>query len=617
MRRYSMTELLEALEAEPNMPYSLYMDAEAVAKKTAAEDPAYSWVIPYLKERIEEYQKTPIISATFQEYANFDRVGERHLADGRMYALRERLNRLAIAVLLDIDGAVPLYEDILYEFLHLPTWSLTAHLLDHSLEDYWDIPAGPYDDTGRIRGLGRMRKQSQDLCSNTAAFMLAEMAQLLEGKIEPCLIRWSRQEVYERVLGNFMSLSPFLYYETLPTNWSGVCMSSIGCAAIYLITDPKTLVPVLMRCLEGLRVHESGYIDDGFCPESFGYWKYGFEHVIMFAELLYRRTGGRIDLMEDEKWRKVAAFGTNCCVGKTMKMPFGDCGWRDQYDEAVRSYIGGTLGLVVPPQGDTKKSFINAFEHAPVQLRHLVWRMKPERTTDEFPRSVTYPEAMCYIGSYRSKDDPVYLLVKGGNNGESHNHNDVGSFVIIAGDNMVAADTAGGDYNRDYFREKRYTFFATRSISHNVPIVDGAEEFPGAECRPKSFSKSEAGDEDYIAFDLTGVLPTRKLTAFRRAFTGNRRTGHIVVEDTFELTEGCEIRDRVVCLDEPAVLNEGAIRINGEGGMTLSFDGQQLRADIQAVPHKVEGRERVYTIDLIPRRREAGTTVIRMDWDRK
>ena len=108
MRRYSMTELLEALEAEPNMPYSLYMDAEAVAKKTAAEDPAYSWVIPYLKERIEEYKKTPIISATFQEYANFDRVGERHLADGRMYALRERLNRLAIAVLLDIDGAVPL-----------------------------------------------------------------------------------------------------------------------------------------------------------------------------------------------------------------------------------------------------------------------------------------------------------------------------------------------------------------------------------------------------------------------------------------------------------------------------------------------------------------------------
>ena len=617
MRRYSMTELLEALQAEPNMPYALYMDSEAIAKKTVAEDPDYAWMVPYLKEKIEEYKKTPIASATFQEYANFDRVGERHLYDGKMYALRERLNRLAIAVLLDIEGARPLYEDILYEFLHLPTWSLTAHLLDHSMEDFWDVPAGPYDDTGRIRGLGRTRMQSQDLCSNTAAFMLAEMAQLLEGKIEPCLIRWSRQQVYERVLGNFMSLSPFIYYETLPTNWSGVCMSSIGCAAIYLITDPKTLVPVLMRCIEGLRVHESGYIDDGFCPEGFGYWQYGFEHFIMFAELLYRRTGGRIDLMEDEKWRKVAEFGTNCCVGKTMKMPFGDCAWRGQYDEAVRHYIGGTLGLVVPPQGDTKKSFINAFGYAPVQLRHLVWRMPTPHTTDEFPRSVTYPKAMCYIGSYRSKDDPVYLLVKGGDNGESHNHNDVGSFVIIAGDDMVAADTAGGDYNRDYFREKRYTFFATRSISHNVPIVDGVEEFPGTECHPKSFSMTQQGDEDHILFDLTGVLPTPKLTAFHRAFTGNRKTGRITIEDTFQLSEPCEIRDRIIAINKPEVLGKGAIRLNGQGGMTLYFDEDQLRVDIQTVAHKVEGRDHIYTLDLIPRHQSAGVTTVKMVWDRQ
>ncbi|MBQ8953059.1 MAG: heparinase II/III family protein [Clostridia bacterium] len=616
MRRYSMTELLEALQAEPNMPQALYMDSEAIAKKRVAEDPDYAWVVPYLKEKIEEYKNTPIEQATFQEYANFDRVGERHLSDRKMYALRERLNRLSIAVLLDIEGAVPLYEDILYEFLHLPTWSLTAHLLDHSMEDYWDIPLGPYDETGRIRGLGRTRKQSQDLCSNTAAFMLAEMAQLLEGKIEPCLIRWSRQEVYERVLSNFMSLSPFLYYETLATNWSGVCLSSIGCAAIYLITDPKTLVPVLMRCIEALRVHESGYIDDGFCPESFGYWQYGFEHFVMFADLLYRRTGGRIDLMEDEKWRKVAEFGTNCCVGKTMKMPFGDCGWRGQYDEALRSYIGGTLGIVVPPQGDTKKSFINAFEHAPMQLRHLVWTQKPERTTDEFPRSVTYPQAMCYIGSYRTKEDPVYLLVKGGDNGESHNHNDVGSFVIIAGDDMVAADTAGGDYNRDYFREKRYTFFATRSISHNVPIVDGTEEFPGGECRPKAFQKTEEGEEDHIFFDLTGVLPTPKLTLFHRRFTGNRATGHIAVEDLFELSEACEIRDRVISIDRPEVIGKGAIRINGAAGMTLFFDEEELTADIQSVAHKVAGRDCVYTIDLIPRVQKPGQTVIRMDWER-
>lgn len=38
-------------------------------------------------------------------------------------------------------------------------------------------------------------------------------------------------------------------------------MSSIGASAIYLVTEPRTLAPILLRVLEGLRVHETGYVD--------------------------------------------------------------------------------------------------------------------------------------------------------------------------------------------------------------------------------------------------------------------------------------------------------------------------------------------------------------------
>lgn len=42
MRRYSMLEILQALEAEPNMPYALYSDAAEKARATVTENPDYA-----------------------------------------------------------------------------------------------------------------------------------------------------------------------------------------------------------------------------------------------------------------------------------------------------------------------------------------------------------------------------------------------------------------------------------------------------------------------------------------------------------------------------------------------------------------------------------------------
>ncbi len=614
MKQYTLKEILHALEQEKGMPQSLYADAAQIAHKTATENPDYAWVLPHLREATEKYAHTPIEAPTFQQYANFERVGERRGFDQAMYQLRTRINTMSLAVLLDVEGAKEQYEDILYAFLHLPTWSLSAHYLYGALEDYWDIPKNPYDETGRIRGIGRDRKHSLDLCSASAAFMLCEMAQLLEGKIEPCLIRWSRQECFERVLSTFMSLAPLPHFEINPNNWSGVCMSSIGAAAIYLITDERTLAPVLMRVLEALQVHEGGYYEDGASPEGFGYWLYGFEYLLMFSELLKRRTGGRIDLMADEKLRRVAGFGTDCCFGKALKLPFGDCNWLGTYDEAVGRMVG-SLGIPVPPQGDTKASFLAAFEHGPLQLRHLVWTMRPQAGAHAFPRSAIYPSSEYFMGFYHTEDDPVYLLAKGGNNGESHNHNDVGSFVVIRGDQMLAADSAGGAYNRDFFSEKRYTFFAARSGGHNLPIVGGVEQEGHGRCRCKEFRAETSQDHDVIFMDLTGTLACPQLTTFTRTLRSEKQTGHIEVEDYFLLSEPTEIRDRIVMLKKPDELSPGTWRIGGDAGMTLRFDSDALEVQVASVPHKVFDLDCVYTFDLIPRAPKAGETVIQMTWD--
>ncbi len=610
MRHYDLYEILLALKAGENMPYALYADAKEKALDTAKNDPDYAWVLPSLKEHTDTYAKMPIEAPTFQALADWKRRGQRGDYDRQMYAIRTRLNRMWMAALLEVPGAVPVCEDILYAYLHLHSWSLSAHHFENVLEDYWDIPVDPYDETGRIRGIGRSRKQCLDLCSCSGAAILAEMAQTLEGALDPNLLRWARQECVERVLKPFMSLSPFPHFEVGTNNWSGVCMSSIGIAAIYLITDPNTLAPVIMRVLEGLQRHESGYKEDGASPEGFGYWQYGFEYMLMFIDLLKRRTGGKIDLMEDEKLHRVAGFGTDCCFGPSIKLPFGDCSWRGILDEAVRRYTG-SLGVTVCPQGDTKRSFDSAWEHGNLMLRHLLWTMQPDEKALAYPRSAVYPVSELFMGFYRTQDDPLYLLVKGGNNGESHNHNDVGTFVIIRNDTMPVADTAGGKYDKDYFSDKRYTYFATRSGGHNFPIVDGVEQVGHGRCRTKGFKVEQGQEEDIITIDLKGTLEADSLAGLTRTVRGRRLDGAVTVTDVFELKKPAHIQDRLIIPGEPVKTDRGLLL---PGGVLLLYDESKLDISIAPVDQQIEGKT-IHTLDLIPRETEAGTLTVEMRFE--
>lgn len=614
MIHYTLQELEAALRAEPDMPAALYADAGETAKRTAAQNPEYDWLIPYLEKLVQEYQNTPIQAPTFQAYANWERMGERHHFDAAMYALRRRMSMMSIAALLDVKGAKEECENIIYAFLHLPTWSLSAHYLYGGLEDYWDAPKDPFDETGHVRGIGRDRRQSLDLCSCSAAFILCELAQLLEGKIEPCLIRWCRQESFERVLKPFMSLAPFPHFETNPNNWSGMCMGSVGAAAIYLISDTRTLAVVLMRVLESLAVHISGYNQDGGSPEGFGYWQLGFQYFLMFADLLKKRTGGRIDLLEDEKVRRVAGFGADCCFGKRMKLPFGDADWLGMYDKALGRYVGG-LGINIPnlDDVDAKECFEAQFEHTPLMLRHLIWDMEPQANALTFPRSAAYPDSEYYMGFYHTPEDPVYLVAKGGNNGESHNHNDVGSFVIIRDNKMLAADTAGGDYCHDYFSEKRYTFFAARSIGHNVPIINGVEQEGHGQCRCRSFAVEQTLEQDVIRMDLSDTLKCKGLDSYQRVITGGKKEGSIIVKDVFMLSEEAVIQDRIISMIEPVQIAENALRIGGDMGMTLRYDAERIACIIGTVPHRTSLGDQVYTIDLTPKEK-CGEVVVEMYW---
>ena len=83
-----------------------------------------------------------------------------------------------------------------------------------------------------------------------------------------------------------------------------------------------------------------------------------------------------------------------------------------------------------------------------------------------------------------------FLGVKGGNNGESHNHNDVGSGILFVDNCPVIIDAGVMTYRKETFSSQRYTLWCMRSDWHNTPTINGVVQSPGREFTAKGSSCS-------------------------------------------------------------------------------------------------------------------------------
>ena len=80
------------------------------------------------------------------------------------------------------------------------------------------------------------------------------------------------------------------------------------------------------------------------------------------------------------------------------------------------------------------------------------------------------------MGLMVARDSMYTLAAKAGNNGDSHNHNDVGSFTIYKEGKPFIIDLGVGTYTQKTFSDKRYELWTMQSQFHNVPTFLNLEE---------------------------------------------------------------------------------------------------------------------------------------------
>jgi hypothetical protein len=333
-------------------------------------------------------------------------------------------------------------------------------------------------------------------------------------------------------------------------NWNPWCNSNWLAAA--LLAEPNELrrVAAAAKIIRSLDHFLDAYDDDGGCDEGPGYWSRAGGSLFDCLELLHSASDGAIDVYDRPLVREIGRYIYRVYVGGRYFVNFADAsafagipaelvyryGRRigDErlmafgvYDFARASGEGSAFkGSRASSLGRYLYEVFNAQELAAAEA-------KPPLVRDVWMDGIQVMTARDQEGGVRG----WYVAAKGGNNAESHNHNDVGNFIIYKDARPLLIDLGVETYSRKTFSSQRYEIWTMQSAYHNLPTIGGVMQSPGGRFAARDVAYEADDAAAQLRLDIAGAYPPEAhLKSWVRTITLNRGRD-VTITDDYILTE--------------------------------------------------------------------------------
>ncbi len=442
-----------------------------------------------VRQAAKPYIGAPIPALPYSKFRLFFETGSRVEYEAAYIEHRKRMNFFTALSLGDPDPKWILELcDTLFAVCDEFTWSFPAHLKH------------PDDAAACVTQV--------DLFSAETGFALCEILYLLKDRLPKLICDRIRYEVNRRILTPYL-LGQAEFLQT--NNWAAVCAGSVGCMLIYLSMD-KEFALAKSRLLASMQSFIGGYQPDGCCLEGALYWSYGFGYFCFFAALLRDYTKGEVNLFADKKVARMAAFGQNAFLRGNIVLPFSDAPHNLTLHVGLSHFLAREYPHISVPApccesalgDDTRYRFADF-------IRDFFWYDESlAKAPKQLDKMCCYPDSQWFI---RRFSDGAFAA-KGGHNNEPHNHNDVGGFVLLSGDDLIVDDLGWPEYYAGYFGPNRYDDICASAHGHSVPVLNGQVQTAGAD-RYAALLCAEPGQ---FSLDLTHAYPEVPLDQFTRTF---------------------------------------------------------------------------------------------------
>lgn len=572
------------------------------AWKRLGKDPLFAGM-PAAAEKLLD---TPLPEQPDDLFLEYSRMGNRTNWQRVAESRRSRLTTLVLAECVENKGRfLPALEDLILALCAERTWVASAH--DASLDNFHG------------------RNVTIDLCSSAMAWNLAMTDFLLGSKLRPEVLVELRRKVRSRVLKPYLDMirgkrAP-LFWVRATHNWNPVCVAGVTGAGLIELDSLDERAEIIAAAESSSKYFLSGFTPDGYCSEGLGYWSYGFGHLAVLSEMVRFATDGGIDLLSQPEARMPALFSARIELANGLSPAFADCSVYQKPAGALMWLLNRRFDMGLDRYGELTdvanlgRSGCGGGYLGSAMVCALAQQDKPLGGKSSYIpdtiRSWFDNAGVLICRPLPGSKSNMAVALKGGHNNEHHNHNDLGSFVVLCGKQLMLLDPGPEVYTARTFSKQRYESDLLNSWGHSVPVVAGKLQRTGADARAEVLDTAFTEESDSVRMDLRSAYECPELKKLERTFVYSRPTpspsegegmgegtcSTLTVTDNVEFETPQSFSTALITTGEVKQVDERTLLItNAEeklsveidcGGLAFSIKTEQITEDSSIKPTRI------------------------------
>lgn len=476
----------------------------------------------------------PSLLAT--KYLEYKTDGNRTRYEDDINTRRSIVSHLVIGELVEGKGRfIPQIINGLWLMMEESTWVSPAHIvvqksgngLPDPLDDYIDLGAG---------------RVAADLA----------MVYLLLGdelnQISPMITKKLKDVLQSRILNPYLVRDDFwwmaLQSNNMVNNWNIWINANVLKVALLVEEDASRLKMIIQKLAHSADKFIDSYAEDGACEEGPSYWLHAGGELGQMLLWLEDVSDGEVTFKEEHKLFNIGNYILNSHIYRNRYINFADAeaiqvpypakiwAYGTLYnDDNLKAYASYLTTLKSPSMSlGTVQDFLM---HASIYNE-----LSNHRKDFIAPQFHFYESLGQATMRSLNKKGNLFLATIGSNNGVSHNHNDVGSYMLYLDSTPVLIDVGVGTYTKETFSRNRYTLWNMQSQWHNLPIINGIQQKDGRSYHAEDVEYITNNETAQYRVNVAKAYPKEAaVQSWMRTIKMHAGNNEIRVEEQYQLEE--------------------------------------------------------------------------------
>lgn len=530
--------------------------------------------VSYFERILKTFDDTCHPPLTASLYREFAVNGNRSNYERIYFARRAELVTKVILECIYNDGRfLNDILDITWMILEETTWTIPAHNREVAEAD----------------SLPDFENHSLDLflaeTSCTLAFVYQAIGEKLN-ELSNVILRRIKSRLEHDLTDNYLLRTDYWWMGfsgRVPNNWNPWINSNVLAVAMIIEDDPVKLKKIVEKAAKTLDIYLKYYPEDGGCDEGPSYWNQAGLSMLECMWLLNVVSCGKINCFADEKVINTSEYLTKMYIGNGKCVNFADSSSKLPIYPATMFKIGEIIGnqnlvafakhLYDTANYHTNNNGVLGKSIRMYDIAAYFSKLK-EYENNSFKPALDYWLPSVEVLTSKTDFNPeagLFLAAKGGHNDESHNHNDVGNFIVYKDGTPFLIDSGNMVYSKITFSDKRYTLWTTRSIYHNLPSVAGYEQAPGRSYASKDVQYKVSDNGVSFSLDLKNTFQNRDdIKKWIRTIQFDRKNQEITLSEDFSFLQNSDYTLNFLTM-QAVSFSDSQIKLTAENGKTLSI----------------------------------------------